>query len=207
MDECLKKGAEGRKYSISLQSLEYSGDLANQLMSFSNKMETVYRHLQDLRSRKVTNQKAYEKHFMIIDEKLAWFSKAEAHLRCSQIVKFLVSVQNCSSSKLGNITFESVWFIMPKKKENINGPIPWASSMEQTPQTWVLVIQVHPASKSLADLSGQSAAKALANGLGAKPKKAKAKKEKGEKDSDKKSNKVWSRYRDMFREVLLEQRK
>ena len=54
--QCLKKGAEGRKYSICLQSLEYSGDLANQLMSFSNKMETVYRHLSDLCSRKGDRQ-------------------------------------------------------------------------------------------------------------------------------------------------------
>lgn len=78
MDEALKKGAEARKNAIALSSLEYSGDLPQQLLSFSAKMEAVYKCLQQLRDSKSQNPKAYEKHFNIIKEKLAWYEKAEA---------------------------------------------------------------------------------------------------------------------------------
>ena len=78
MDECLKKGAEGRKFAISLESLEYSGDLAKQLYTFSAKMETVFKCLQELRVRKASDPQLFQKHFAIIDDKLAWYSKAEA---------------------------------------------------------------------------------------------------------------------------------
>jgi hypothetical protein len=80
MDDALRKGAEARKHAIALSSLEYSGDLSNQLLAFSNKMEVVYKHMQDLRSRKITDEKAYAKHFAIVDEKLAWYTKAEARI-------------------------------------------------------------------------------------------------------------------------------
>ena len=78
MDECLKRGGDGRKYAIALSALEYSGDLSNQLMAFSNKMEAVFKMLQDLRKRKVEDESAYTKHFAIMEDKLAWFDKAEA---------------------------------------------------------------------------------------------------------------------------------
>lgn len=78
MEECLKRGGEGRKYAIALSALEYSGDLSDQLLKFSNKMEAVFKALQDLRKRKVEDNSAYTKHFAIVEEKLAWFDKAEA---------------------------------------------------------------------------------------------------------------------------------
>jgi len=78
MEECLKKGAEGRKFAIALESLEYSGDLAKQLFAFSSKMEQVFKRLQELRNKKETDPKLYNKHFNIIEEKLAWYAKAEA---------------------------------------------------------------------------------------------------------------------------------
>lgn len=78
MEECLKKGAEGRKFAIALESLEYSGDLAKQLFAFSSKMEQVFKRLQELRNKKETDPKLYNKHFSIIEEKLAWYAKAEA---------------------------------------------------------------------------------------------------------------------------------
>lgn len=81
MEDCLKQGAEGRKLSIMLQNLEYSGDLSNQLMAFSCKMEAVFKHLQDLKARKVDDPKAFRKHLAIVDEKLDWYTKAEA-LNC-----------------------------------------------------------------------------------------------------------------------------
>ena len=80
MDECLKKSAEARKYSISLSALEYSGDLVQSLQKFSDKMERVFRLLQDLVGRKIDDEESYRKHFAIVDERLQWYEKAEAGL-------------------------------------------------------------------------------------------------------------------------------
>ena len=78
MEECLKKGAEGRKYAVAIGQLPYSGDLANQLMEFSTKLESVYSKMQELRVNNKTDLKKYAKFFSILDEKLAWFVRAEA---------------------------------------------------------------------------------------------------------------------------------
>ena len=78
MEECLKKGGEGRKFANALESLEYSGDLAKQLFAFSSKMEQVFKRLQELRSKKGTDPKLFQKHFNIIEDKMAWYAKAEA---------------------------------------------------------------------------------------------------------------------------------
>eukprot|EP00438_Fugacium_kawagutii_P005722 Skav230026 [mRNA] locus=scaffold261:117229:118063:- [translate_table: standard] len=78
MEEALKKGAEARKNAIALSALEYSGDLPKQLLTFSSKMEAVYKCLQELRRTKNQHKAPYQKHFNIIQEKLAWYEKAEA---------------------------------------------------------------------------------------------------------------------------------
>ena len=80
MDDALKKGAEARKSAIALGSLEYSGDLSKQLMQFSDKMEKVFKILQDLRSRKISDPDQYAKYFAILDEKLQWYDKADVFL-------------------------------------------------------------------------------------------------------------------------------
>ena len=80
MEECLKKGAEARKYAISLGTLEYSGDLVKELLKFNTKMEEVYKKMQQLRQEKTANPKFYQKFFAIIEEKAAWFDKAEARM-------------------------------------------------------------------------------------------------------------------------------
>lgn len=41
-------------------------------------MEKVFKALQDLIDRKVSDPSAFKKHIDIIDEKLAWYEKAEA---------------------------------------------------------------------------------------------------------------------------------
>ena len=78
MESCLKKGGEGRRHAIALEGVEYSGDLAKKLMDFSAKMEKCYKKLQELCSRKCDDKQAYQKLIEIVDEKLAWFEKAEA---------------------------------------------------------------------------------------------------------------------------------
>ena len=79
MDDALKKAAEGRRYAISLSSLDYSGDLSSKLMAFSDKLEKCFKAVQDLRSRKVKDEKPYAKFLDVIDEKLVWYEKAEAY--------------------------------------------------------------------------------------------------------------------------------
>ena len=78
MEDALKKGAEARKQAIALSSLEYSGDLSQRLLAFSNKMESTFKYIQDLRSKKVDDPKKYDKYFAIVEDQLAWFTKAEA---------------------------------------------------------------------------------------------------------------------------------
>ena len=77
MELCLQKGAQARKYSISLGSLEYSGDLSQQMLQFSTKMEKIYRNLRELVDKKIMEEGPYEKHFQIIQEKIQWYEKAE----------------------------------------------------------------------------------------------------------------------------------
>ena len=79
MDDCLKKGGEAHKHAITLSSLEYSGALSDQLRAFSSKMEVVYKRLQSMVKDGIKDPKAFHKFFVIVDEKLAWFSKAEAY--------------------------------------------------------------------------------------------------------------------------------
>lgn len=91
MDACLRKGADARKHSISLGTLEYSGDLSSQMLLFSQKMGKVYKVIQDMVTRKVQDELAYKKYFAIIEERMAWYEKAEVRcivchimLRCFQ---------------------------------------------------------------------------------------------------------------------------
>ena len=78
MDLCLKKGAEARKYSIALGTQEYSGEIVQQLMKFSQKMENVFKNLQQLVAAKTEDQGKFLKFFKIIEDKMAWYEKAEA---------------------------------------------------------------------------------------------------------------------------------
>lgn len=78
MDQSLRKGAEARKYSISLENLPYSSDLSNQMLEFSKKMEKLYKNVSDLVLNKNEEPTAYAKFWAILEDKLAWFEKAEA---------------------------------------------------------------------------------------------------------------------------------
>lgn len=78
MDDTLKKAGDARRYAVSLGALEYSGDLAKQLMYFSDKMEKTFKQIQELHQKKVTDTASYSKFFSILDEKFAWYQKAEA---------------------------------------------------------------------------------------------------------------------------------
>ena len=78
MESCLSKGSAARKFAISLGTLDYTGDLSTRLMHFSKKMEAVYKIIQNLVAQKNEDPKAYSKYFTILDDKFAWYEKAEA---------------------------------------------------------------------------------------------------------------------------------
>lgn len=78
MNACLQKGVDARKHALNLGNLEYTGDLNKKLLQFSAKMERVFQLIQNLRDQKEQNEDAYKGHLKIIDEKLAWYQKAEA---------------------------------------------------------------------------------------------------------------------------------
>ena len=78
MQVALAKSGDGRKYSISLEALEYSGDLAKQMMDFSCKMEGVWKALQGLVSKKVEAPEQYRKQYKTMQDLMGWFEKAEA---------------------------------------------------------------------------------------------------------------------------------
>ena len=78
MEECLKKAAEGRKYSVALGSLKYSGDLAKEMLGFSDKLEQVFKKMQEMRNQGIEDESRYEKYFGILADKFAWYTKAEA---------------------------------------------------------------------------------------------------------------------------------
>ena len=105
---CLSKSAESRKYAISLGSLEYSGDLAKQMMAFSGKLEKIYKILQDLTKRKVNCEEQYEKHFATIDDKLNWFEGAEARFAFFKV--FLMTSRNIFSKVKNKTSVSSLDF-------------------------------------------------------------------------------------------------
>lgn len=76
--EVLKTATEARKFSISLQDLQYAGELTNKLMVFSNRMEEIYRQLQKHLAAGETAAHCYTQLLKEIDEKDAWYKQAEA---------------------------------------------------------------------------------------------------------------------------------
>ena len=78
MDDCLKKAADARRLSISLGNLAYGGEVSKELLDFSTKMEKVYRNLQKMVNDKSTEESKFTGLLAIINEKMEWFTKAEA---------------------------------------------------------------------------------------------------------------------------------
>ena len=111
MDESLQKGGAARKFAVSLEGLEYSGDLAKQLFAFSSKMERTYQILQDMLKKKESDPAAYAKYFHMLDEKIAWFNKAEAsHWGLSVNIAYL---QNLDSEEIVKLKSHSKNSIIP----------------------------------------------------------------------------------------------
>ena len=117
MEEALKKSADARKHAIALSSLEYSGDLSQKLLAFSKKMETTFKYIQDLRSKKVEDPKQFGKYFSIVDDQIAWFTKAEAWNCISVGVLALLKLEYLTTTL---VLFSMIWTLSWTFLNNLN---------------------------------------------------------------------------------------
>lgn len=92
MEEVLKAGMDARKFAVAIKHTNYSGELVNDLMNFSAKMELVYDTLVKMTKAPATPDTDYEDKVKIITERLEWYKKAEA--RCFSNAPLLYRLQD-----------------------------------------------------------------------------------------------------------------
>lgn len=111
MMECLTKAGDSRKLSVSLGTLEYSGTLPEDLLKFSETMETTYRSIRALVKVNSTDPKAYKPLFDVVKERLQWFAQVEAGFShtCWVLVVHCISFGQASAKGM-------LASIKPKKK-------------------------------------------------------------------------------------------
>ncbi|CAL1165495.1 unnamed protein product [Cladocopium goreaui] len=78
MQKALGESAESRKLAISLKAVEYGGELTEQLLQNSGKLEKLYESYIDLKNRKVTDNTFYQTTLDSATAQLKWFEKAKA---------------------------------------------------------------------------------------------------------------------------------
>lgn len=77
MQDVLSKSAEARKIALSLKHVEYGGELVEQVMAASSKMETLHGKINDLQVRKVDDDAKYGKLVSCCKAQTDWFDKAK----------------------------------------------------------------------------------------------------------------------------------
>lgn len=77
MGEVLTKAAEARKMALSLKHVEYGGELLNQLMSSSNKMEKLHERISDLIKAGNDDDGKYIKFTGMAMAHIQWWDKAK----------------------------------------------------------------------------------------------------------------------------------
>ena len=63
-----------------MKHVEYGGELLNQLMSSSSKMEKIHEKLNDMVTRNVLDDSKYLKLCDLANNEIKWFDKAKARL-------------------------------------------------------------------------------------------------------------------------------
>ena len=63
-----------------MKHVEYGGELLNQLMSSSSKMEKIHEKLNDMVARNVLDDSKYLKLCDLANNEIKWFDKAKARL-------------------------------------------------------------------------------------------------------------------------------
>lgn len=82
MGDVLSKAGEARKMGLSLKQVEYGGELLNQLMACSTKLETIHGKFVSVvsRSGEGENEDKLKKLLKISEDHFQWFEKAKAWL-------------------------------------------------------------------------------------------------------------------------------
>ena len=80
LSDILTKSADARKMALSMKHVEYGGELLNQLMSSSSKMEKIHEKLNDMVTRNVLDDSKYLKLCDLANNEIKWFDKAKARL-------------------------------------------------------------------------------------------------------------------------------
>ncbi len=77
-NDVLTKAAEARKMALSLKGVEYGGELVNQLMNSSAKMEVLHGKINEMLVSNSNDEAKYKKMITIGDAQLKWWDKAKA---------------------------------------------------------------------------------------------------------------------------------
>lgn len=78
MGDVLSKSADARKLALSLKNVEYGGELNDQLMACSHKLEKLHEKINNLVSRNIDDDEQFLKLMAISEEKMKWYDKAKA---------------------------------------------------------------------------------------------------------------------------------
>ena len=78
MQAVLQESMQARTASMKLTEVEYTGELSQQLLEHANLLEKHYKSLQKSVKTSVTDEGYYGKVYSILDERHAWFVKAQA---------------------------------------------------------------------------------------------------------------------------------
>lgn len=78
--DLLKSATQARQYALTLEHLNYSGELVTGMMNFSKKMEACYKRITTLEAQKVTDDRTYKKIYNEIETDMAWYTQAEARV-------------------------------------------------------------------------------------------------------------------------------
>jgi hypothetical protein len=79
MGDVLTKAAESRKMALSLKNVEYGGELLQQMMTCSAKLEKIHENLNELiaHSGEGENESKFQKLIGASDAQCQWFDKAK----------------------------------------------------------------------------------------------------------------------------------
>ena len=78
--DLLKSATQARQYALTLEHLNYSGELVSGMMTFSKKMEGCYKKITTLEAQKVMDERTYQKIYRDIEKDMSWYNQAEARV-------------------------------------------------------------------------------------------------------------------------------
>lgn len=78
MADVLTESTDARKMGLSLKHVEYGGQLLQQIMDSSKKMEQLHEKLNDMITKNVEDNSRYLKLIDVAENQIKWWDKAKA---------------------------------------------------------------------------------------------------------------------------------